>query len=425
MNRTLGRILDVLKSIETKPTSVGVSSRGMPAALDTAPIVSALSVLALESTLSSLNSKDFATQTTLASVLLKLSTDPSTETTSAAILAKLISAPATEAKQDSAIALLTSISMEDFATETKMVDIEDILTTINAKDFATEVTTAAVLAKLTSDPSTETTSAAILAKIISAPSTEAKQDSSITILTAIDADTSRIIADAATEAKQDDILTDTAHLSDIASNTATIVLSSADLVAGLAVDVLAVGAQVLLDGIRNSRLSEIIDGVDEVKAKIIASPATEAKQDDMESSLNSILAKIIAAPSTEATLAAILLEEQPADDGVALHTTGGAELIFIFRPTVETGVFRLPRMLIKNTAIFPQTFNLYIYDGTTKLLFTQAVAVAVGATANVVLEIDVTRNLYLRVEASVAALMEYSVAYQKVGGLGTFAVSSS
>lgn len=60
------------------------------------------------------------TQTTLAAVLAKLSSDPATQTTLAAILAKIIAAPATEAKQD----------------------------TLNAKDFATQTTLAAILTQL-------------------------------------------------------------------------------------------------------------------------------------------------------------------------------------------------------------------------------------------------------------------------------------
>lgn len=46
---------------------------------------------------------DFATQTTLAAILAKLTSDPATQTTLAAILAKIIAAPATEAKQDTAL----------------------------------------------------------------------------------------------------------------------------------------------------------------------------------------------------------------------------------------------------------------------------------------------------------------------------------
>lgn len=46
-------------------------------------------------------------------------------------------------------------------------------------------TDAAVLAKLSADPSTETTLAALLAKVIAAPSTEAKQDAANALLTTI------------------------------------------------------------------------------------------------------------------------------------------------------------------------------------------------------------------------------------------------
>lgn len=42
-----------------------------------------------------------------------------------------------------------------------------------------------ILTKLSADPATQTTLAAILAKIIAAPATEAKQDSAISLLTAI------------------------------------------------------------------------------------------------------------------------------------------------------------------------------------------------------------------------------------------------
>jgi len=91
----------------------------------------------IETALTTLNAKDFATQTTLA-----------------ALLAKVIAAPSTEAKQDTIIAAVDTL--------------EASFTTLNAKDFATQ-----------------TTLAAVLAKIIAAPATEAKQDTLITSNAAI------------------------------------------------------------------------------------------------------------------------------------------------------------------------------------------------------------------------------------------------
>jgi len=70
-------------------------------ALETVGEVSATIVGgATEAKQDTLIAKDFATQTTLAAVLAKLTSDPATQTTLAAILAKIIAAPATEAKQD-------------------------------------------------------------------------------------------------------------------------------------------------------------------------------------------------------------------------------------------------------------------------------------------------------------------------------------
>lgn len=72
---------------------------------------------------------------------------------------------ATSAKQDTLIA-------KDFATQTTAAAILAKLTA----DPATQTTLAAILAKLTADPATQTTLAAILSKLIAAPATEAKQD---------------------------------------------------------------------------------------------------------------------------------------------------------------------------------------------------------------------------------------------------------
>lgn len=118
-----------------------------------------------------------ATETTLASVLAKLSADPATQTTLAAILAKIIAAPATEAKQDSGNTSLASIlaALADQATAANQAteisalaailgDTDAILAKLSS-DPATQTTLAAILAKLSSDPATQTTLAAILTKL--------------------------------------------------------------------------------------------------------------------------------------------------------------------------------------------------------------------------------------------------------------------
>jgi hypothetical protein len=95
----------------------------------------------LATALGTLNSKDFATETTLA-----------------AILAKIIAAPATEAKQ-------TSI-------ESKIDTIDSVLDGIAAEDFATETTLAAILAKIIEAPATEakqTALAALIGEVQAAP----------------------------------------------------------------------------------------------------------------------------------------------------------------------------------------------------------------------------------------------------------------
>jgi len=174
MNRTLNRILDVLRTTASKPTAIGVSSRSSRAHLDTAPIVSALAGLALESTLSSLNAKDFSTQATSAAILAKLSGDPATETTLADVLAKIIASPATEAKQDAiitadgvniglniaqivasttlniaaivanSVAVVAGIGVQTTSLNSSLQDIEDIVAT-NAKQDTGNTSIASVV----------------------------------------------------------------------------------------------------------------------------------------------------------------------------------------------------------------------------------------------------------------------------------------
>ena len=81
---------------------------------------------ATEAKQDALIAKDFATQTTLAAVLAKLSEDPATQTTLTEILEKIIPNPATEAKQDALIA-------KDFATQTTLAAILTQLNTTGIK----------------------------------------------------------------------------------------------------------------------------------------------------------------------------------------------------------------------------------------------------------------------------------------------------
>lgn len=66
-----------------------------------------------------------ATQTTLAAILAKLTSDPATQTTLAAILAKILAAPATEAKQDTQITSLGTLITQTDTVEAGIGAIAD------------------------------------------------------------------------------------------------------------------------------------------------------------------------------------------------------------------------------------------------------------------------------------------------------------
>jgi len=133
MNKTLNKILDVLRSDADHRHSLSLSSRGSRTVVDIQPIVQALNGIALDSTLSTISGK-VATEFTLGAILTKLSSDPPTQTTLAAILtqntaietsvdaltlsnttdlndilAKILTSPATEALQNTLISRIQDV----------------------------------------------------------------------------------------------------------------------------------------------------------------------------------------------------------------------------------------------------------------------------------------------------------------------------
>jgi len=118
---------------------------------------------AREATLNALKNTDFATQTTLAAVLAKLSDDPATESTLDDILSKLSSDPSTATLQ-TAIKNAVDAVANKVATETTLSAAKGVLDTIAGKDFATQTTLAEILSKL-SDPATQATLLDVLNKL--------------------------------------------------------------------------------------------------------------------------------------------------------------------------------------------------------------------------------------------------------------------
>jgi hypothetical protein len=138
---------------------VAVNSSGLATEAKQDAIITELQTA--NTTLTSLDGKDFATQTTLNA----LNTKVATETTLASIDTKV----ATETTLALVLADTTTLIAKDFATETTLAAILADTASLDAKDFATETTLAALNAKVTA---VDTTGKA----------TEAKQDTIISRL---------------------------------------------------------------------------------------------------------------------------------------------------------------------------------------------------------------------------------------------------
>jgi len=120
------------------------------------PSVQAADISAIKSDIALIEAKDFATETTLASILADTTSldgkDFATEVTLASILADTTSLDgkdfATEVTLASILADTTSLDGKDFATETTLASILADTTSLDGKDFATETTLAALLTEL-------------------------------------------------------------------------------------------------------------------------------------------------------------------------------------------------------------------------------------------------------------------------------------
>lgn len=155
---------------------------GVDADLDLSLLATEATASGIAQTVTSLDGKDFATETTLANLEAK---DFATETTVATL--------GTEATLSGIAQTTTSLDGKDYSTETTLVSLE-------AKDFSTETTLSGLAVSATSldgkDFATETTQATL--------ATEAKLEAVRALLVTIDADTSNLdvaLSTLATEAK--------------------------------------------------------------------------------------------------------------------------------------------------------------------------------------------------------------------------------
>lgn len=342
-NARLKEITALLNSVLEAQSVVVHTKRPAPSSVNLQPLLDAL---ALESTLSSIDSKDFAT-----------------ESTSTAILAKIIAAPATEAKQDTMITSLASLDGKDFATETTLATlatqttlmaVNSNLTTLNSTDFATQ-----------------TTLAAVLAKIIAAPATEAKQDT-------------MIAADAANFATQ------------IAS-LATLVAQGVTHLAALVVDAASSVSRNALLTTANTNTAAIDTTLNTQLDVLLSSRATEA-------TLSTVAGRLTEGGQTVAEWLESLTNQ-------TVFTTGDIEATDIANN--ERGITVRPNgnlvqltvrqiEVTNNNPSFPVVFRFYLTNGTHEhLIITTATVAAAGGVLLVEVNERIQRDHYLLVRASV------------------------
>lgn len=285
-----------------------------------------------------LAAKDFATQTTLAAVLAKLSADPATQTTLAAILAKIIAAPSTEAQQISANALLTTIAaISQPLTDTQLratpVPISGTVAVsglpaglATSANQTTEISgLAALLAELQLKADLTETQPVSLASIplATGAATSAKQDTGNTSLASIDGkitavntgavvvSSSALPTGASTAARQDTGNTSLSTVAGAVSGTEMQVDVVAALPAGNNnigdVDVASIAAgDNNIGNVDIVTMPNVVVGsgtltaVTAITNPVTVAQATAANLNMTEASAAAILAKIIAAPATEA-----------------------------------------------------------------------------------------------------------------------------
>lgn len=239
-------------------------------------------------------SGDPATQTTLALILAKLIVAPATEATLAAILAKLVSAPSTEAKQDAIITALGSPLQEG---GTVSVDVSTLATqaTLAALVSANHTDLAALLAKLSNDPSTATLQTSSNTKL---DTLAGHVDGLETLIGTSNTGLASILAKLS-----GDPATQTSLAALVSANHTDLAALLAKLSNDPSTATLQASANTKLD-----TLSAYVDGLEaglaSILAKLSGDPATQTSLAALVSAnhtdLAAILAKLIAAPATEA-----------------------------------------------------------------------------------------------------------------------------
>ena len=227
---------------------------------------------------------DAAAEASLVSILAKLSDDPATQTTLAAILAKIITAPSTEAKQDAANALLTTIAaiaqpLTDTQLRATPVPVSGTVTTGGLTDTQLRATPVPVSGTIAVSTALNLEATQLLVK--------AKTDNLDVALS--------------TRLKAADTLAAVTLISDVRQATAgNLNMTEASAAA------IKTAVEVIDNFISGARGLVTEDNSAAILAKIIAAPATEAKQDTGNTSLTTIAGKDFATQTTIAAFYAAL-----------------------------------------------------------------------------------------------------------------------
>lgn len=294
-----------------------------------------------------------------------------------------------------------------------------------------------VVDKLITGPSTEAKQDTLIAKIIAAPATEAKQDAMESTLDAI---LFQQTPNAATEALQNDMESSLNTL--IAANATNFGLLTAGIVVDAAATVLIlldIIVRAASDATRNSRLNDIKTATESTLAKIIAAPATESKQDDMEASLNSVVtnssntaARLITGGNSAAVLLDAIADDSLGHQGdvtTSLSISIGDNTIQ-FRPSINEAEQTIGILELTNgSSVSARTWDWNRVGGQSMSAVTETglsqISVAASTTARFFINARVQRDNYLTlVRTSTGEEDTSRTSWQGERGSGTLSITS-
>jgi len=171
--------------------------------------------------------------------------------------------------------------------------------------------------------------------------------------------------------------------------------------------------------------------LDAILNKLLTAPATEAKQDTLQTAVNLVRDRLISGPNSAATILDAIADDSLGHKGAvtANLSISDGDSDIDFRPSINESEQTIGLIRLQNTAIGARTWNWIRTDGTTEVaavLETPQIVIAGSSTEERLINLRVQRDNYLILRrTNVIGADIVNVSWQGERGSGQLDVTST